>query len=255
MNPILTPTRITTLTLVAAMLTAAVPVATEAQTPSDAAASASAPEVRVASGFRAIDVRGSMRVVLRQGPREGVELVGDAAALRSIETRVIDRAGVPTLQLGTARGGSWFGWPWGAPPVTATVEFVALESLQVTGDGHVTAASVKTPTLAVAVSGSGDLRLAGIEAQSVSAQLSGSGDISLAGRSAQLRVSIAGSGDVDTRQLEADAVEVSVAGSGDARVTARQTLAVSVAGSGDVSYAGEARLTSQISGSGSVRKR
>ena len=212
-------------------------------------------EERAVTGFRAIELRGPLQVVLRQGTRERFGLTGDAAVLRSIETRVVDRAGVPTLEIGVARGGwAWRGFPWGRTPVTATIDLITLGALRVAGDGDVTGGALKTPALAIVVSGSGGVRLRGLDAESVTATVSGSGDVALAGRAGQLHISIAGSGDVDTLRLEADSVDVSVAGSGDARVTARQTLAVSVAGSGDVTYAGEASLTTRIAGSGSVRK-
>jgi len=42
-----------------------------------------------------------MKLVLRQGAREGFELRANDNVLPLIETQVVDRGGVPTLEIGT----------------------------------------------------------------------------------------------------------------------------------------------------------
>ena len=64
-------------------------------------------EARKVSGFQAIALRSSMKLVLRQGAREGVELRADDNLLPLIETQVFDRNGVPTLELRMKKGTSF----------------------------------------------------------------------------------------------------------------------------------------------------
>ncbi len=56
-------------------------------------------EARNVTGFQAIATHGSVKLVLRQGAREGLELHADDNILPLIETRVVDRSGVPTLEI------------------------------------------------------------------------------------------------------------------------------------------------------------
>lgn len=207
-------------------------------------------ETRDVTGFQAIALRASMKLVLRQGTREGIELRADENILPLIETRVVDRGGVPTLELGMKNKTSFST----RSEIVATIDLVTLRALSISGSGDVVADALKTPALAVAISGSGNVRLKQLIADEVSVKVSGSGDIEFGGRTVKLGVSISGSGDVKTRGLEADDVTVSVAGSGDAEVTARKTLTISIAGVGDVKYTGEPVVKSSIAGHGKVSK-
>ena len=207
-------------------------------------------EARAVTGFQAIALRGSMSLVLRQGTRESVELRADDNLLALIETQVIDRDGVRTLEIGTKKGASYSS----RNPVVASIDLITLRALTLTGAGEAVCDALKTPALKVAITGSGNVKLRQLSADEVTADISGSGDIEFGGRTTKLGVSIAGSGDVNTRGLDADDVSVSVAGSGDANVTARRTLGVSIAGNGSVVYAGDAAVKSSIAGHGSVKK-
>jgi hypothetical protein len=208
-------------------------------------------ESRAVSGFQAIALNGSIKLVLRQGAREALELRADDNLLPLIETRVVNRAGVSTLEIGPRRGTNL------APrsEVMATVDVLTLAALSVNGSGDVVCDELKTPALRVHLAGSGKLALRGLAADELALKLSGSGEAQIKGRAGKLQVSIAGSGDVDAGGLEADDVTVGIAGSGDVGVNARKTLAVSIAGSGDVAYSGTAVVTSSVAGSGRIRKR
>jgi hypothetical protein len=207
-------------------------------------------EPRAVSGFRAIALTGSVNAVLRQGAREGVALRADDNVLPLIETRVVDRDGVPTLEIGSRHGASYST----RNPVVATIDLTTLDALRISGSAEVSCDALTTGALRVAVSGSGRIRMSQLVADAIVTQVSGSGDIAFSGRATRLGVSISGSGDVDTRALDADDVDVRVAGSGDATVNARKTLTVSIAGNGSVAYTGDARVKSSVAGHGSIRK-
>jgi Putative auto-transporter adhesin, head GIN domain len=208
-------------------------------------------EARSVGSFQAIEVHASMNVVLRQGPREAVELRADDNLLALVETRVISRSGVPTLEIRMRDHTSYSS----RNPITLTVDVVTLSSLSVRGSGNVSGDGLKAPALKLAVAGSGNIKLQKLSLDEASLKISGSGNAELAGKTGRLGLSISGSGDINTRELEADEVSVNIAGSGDAKVNARKTLNVSIAGSGDVEYSGEPSLKTSIAGSGHVKKR
>ena len=137
-------------TLLAALLVAAAPLV-HAVTGSGVIKT----ETRPVSGFTAIASAGSVKLVLRQGSREGLELRGDDNVLPLIETRLVSRDGVTTLEIGTKRGESYTT----REPVVATVDLVTLRALALAGSGSVSCDALKTTTLLVASSGSNQLKL------------------------------------------------------------------------------------------------
>jgi len=208
-------------------------------------------ESRALSGFQAIALNGALKLVLRQGAREALELRADNNLLPLIETRVVNRDGVNTLEIGPRRGTNLA--PRGE--MTVTVDVVTLAALSVNGSGDVVCDELRTPALRVHLAGSGKLLLRGLAADDLALKLSGSGEAQIMGRTGKLQVASAGSGDVEAGELEADNVTVDISGSADVSVNARKTLAVSIAGSGDVAYRGTAVVTSSVAGSGRIRKR
>ncbi|CAN5859868.1 head GIN domain-containing protein [soil metagenome] len=210
-----------------------------------------ATETRPIGPFQAVLLRNPVKVVLRQGSRVAVAVSADDNLLPLIETRVIDHAGVPTLEITTRPDASFRT----RNDLVLTVDAVTLHAISVSGSGELICDALEANELSLHLSGTGDIDLHKLSAESLFIRVSGSGDVRVAGRATKAGISIAGSGDVDTSKLDADEVRVSIAGSGDAKVVAHQTLAVTIAGSGDVAYAGEAAVKTSIVGSGSVRKR
>lgn len=207
-------------------------------------------EQRSVGSFQAVTLTGAMKVVLRQGAKEAVEVRADDNLLPLIETTVVERAGVPTLEIGTRRGASYSTHS----RMVVTVDVVQLKALTLTGSGDMAADGLKTADLQVKVQGSGDVDLRRLAADTLGVRIAGSGDMSASGHAGRLDVAIAGSGDLVARDLVADDASVSIVGSGDARIQARKTLAVTIAGSGDVDYTGDAAVKTTIAGSGSVKK-
>jgi len=208
-------------------------------------------EQRSASGFQAIEADGSIDVVLRQSGREGVEVRADDNLLPLVETEVVQRSGVPTLRIRTARGASF----QARHGIVVTVDVVAVKSVTMNGAGDLSADRLQSPALSLNIHGASDARIGQISTGELSLNIAGSGEVKAGGSARALSVSIAGSGGADVRDLASEDVKVSIAGSGSARVNARRDLQVSIAGSGEVSYTGDATLHRSIVGSGTVRKR
>ena len=211
-----------------------------------------ASEARSVGSFQAISLHGAIDLVVRQGPRESVQVRADDNLLPLVRTAVEEIGGTPTLRIDTQPGESMRS----KTPIVVTVEVPRLTALASFGSGDVIVEALKTPSLTLSLSGSSDAKLRQLDTDKLRIGIAGSGDVQASGRAAQLDISITGSGDVQSRELAANDVAISIAGSGDARVSAQRTISVSIAGSGDVEYSGGATLaSSRIAGSGSVRQR
>lgn len=209
-------------------------------------------ESRAVSGFEAVTLETSFRVVARQAGSEAVQIRADDNLLPLIETVVESRGDLPTLVIRWKRGT----YIRNSGDIVVTVDAPRLRALSASGSGTIDAATLKSDRLRLVVSGSGDVRVQEALADDLEASIAGSGDVKAASKAARVRVSIAGSGDADLSGLNADEVKVSIAGSGDAQVTAQQALSVSIAGSGDVRYGGAVTaVKTSIVGSGDVRRR
>lgn len=211
-----------------------------------------ATETRDASGFSAINLRGGINLIVRQGAREAVQVSADDNLLPLLQTVVEGSGDNRTLLIQWKPGESIRS----LGKTVVTIDVVKLNALASSGSGDITIEPLKTPALSLSISGSSDARVNQLDTARFSISIAGSGDVRANGKAAKLEVSIAGSGDVKARDLAADDVTISIAGSGDASVQANKTLAVSIAGSGDVEYSGAATLAkSRVAGSGSIRQR
>ncbi len=208
-------------------------------------------ETRAITGFQGIALKGSLKLVLRQGAVERVEVRADNNLLALIETRVVERNGVPTLEIREREHTSWSA---NIDPVV-TIDVVNLKALSVSGSGNASVGDIKTSALEISVSGSGNVDMKHVEAVELAVRVSGSGDARLAGKTGKLSLKISGSGEIDAFGLASDEAAVNVSGSGNAKVDARRSLAVAVSGSGDVAYMGNPTVSSAIGGSGRVKPR
>jgi hypothetical protein len=207
-------------------------------------------ETRAVSGFQAVALRGGMNLVLRQGTRESVQVRADHNLLPLIETRVVDRAGLPTLEIDSKSGTSYTT----RSEMTVTVDLITLKALTLGGSGNTSCERLKTERLNAALDGSGSLDLGRLDAEVLNLRLSGSGGVQAAGSASRVELVVNGSANADLHALQADRVAVRIAGSGDASVHARRELTVAIAGSGNLHYAGEPVLKRSISGSGGIER-
>jgi Putative auto-transporter adhesin, head GIN domain len=207
-------------------------------------------ETRAIGGFQAVAMRGSMNLVLRQGAGESVEVRADHNLLPLIETRVVTRAGLPTLEIDSKSGTSYTT----RSELTVTVDVITLKALTLAGSGNTSCARLKTERLQATLDGSGSLEFGRLDADVLNLRLSGSGGVQAAGNAARIELAVNGSASADLRGLQADTIDVRIAGSGDASVHARRKLTVAISGSGNLQYSGEPVVKRSISGSGSIER-
>jgi hypothetical protein len=215
-----------------------------------AAAGVSAADTRetpAVSGFSGIRLAVPARMEIVQGDTESVVLEGASEDLARIET-VVENG---VLHFRTRERN--VSWNW-KPKIRISVNAKRLESLAISGAGHIEAKSVRAPAMKLSISGSGDIRIPQLDTDKADVSISGSGDIRVGGRAASLTTHISGSGDVKAERLETRQATVSISGSGEVAVWTRESLQVRIAGAGDVRYYGDPTVEKRIAGAGSVKR-
>jgi len=181
-------------------------------------------EARHVTGFREVELRGSVQVTVRAGAPRAIVVHADDNLVRLVRTTVVgDRLVVATKDVSFES----------ESPMVVVVHVPVLAALVLSGSGILAADDVSAPKLVVVLSGSGVLR-AGGRAQRLEATLSGSGDAQLAAlTSARARALVSGSGRIV--------------------LVATDALDAAVTGSGAILYGGSpAELRTSVTGSGAV---
>jgi hypothetical protein len=182
-------------------------------------------QVREATGFHQIEVRGCVDVHAQIGAESPLLVTADDNLLDRVITRVEEGVLIVEMEPGSYRFRT---------DVVIKVTVPTLDALRITG--------------------SGDASLTGFQGGALALGVSGSGDISAHGSVDALNVTISGSGDLALFDLVAREVNVSIAGNGDVEVHAVERLNVQISGSGDVVYRGSPNVQRSIGGSGSVER-
>ena len=209
-------------------------------------------EVRNMAEFSKLGLANSVRVVLRQGSPQKVEVEASTADLTRLETTVEGSR----LRITTKReeGKMWSNERFEGP-VTVYVTMPTISELSVSGSGEIKAEdAIKTSTLSLSISGSGKIMVPKLTAEKLTSGVSGSGAITVAGTCPEHEARISGSGDVRASDLRTETSNIRISGSGDGRLYASRSLEASIAGSGDVYLRGGASVNSKIAGSGRVHK-
>lgn len=206
-------------------------------------------ETRAVAPFTAVGLGGSMKVVLRQGSPQKVEVEGNADDLAHLETAVND--GKLRINTKKTSGMSWYNF---TGPVTVYVTTPTITALAVSGSGSLKATeAIRADKLDLSVSGSGSLQLPSVTATAINSTVSGSGTIQAGGTAATQEIGVSGSGGMQAAKLQSQTCRVRVSGSGNCRVYASTSLDVRLSGSGNVYVGGNPKISSAVSGSGRVR--
>jgi hypothetical protein len=201
--------------------------------------------------FNEVSLRIGARVLLKQGPKQNLEIVAKASTLEELITEVKD--GKLIIRFPNE---NFFWSSFNPGEIKIYITTPEINGLGVSGSGDIIAEDgINTKTIDMAVSGSGNIKLSELSAERVVSTISGSGNIILSGKTAaqNLIVNISGSGNFKGLEYSADDVTVKVSGSGNVGVGANNNLFIRLAGSGNVTYKGDPSIDQSIAGSGSVR--
>jgi hypothetical protein len=208
-------------------------------------------DVRELPAFTQLSLSNPVRVLLRQGSPQHVEVEAAAADLSQLETNVVGSR----LSISTRRGSGKLTWYQFTGPVTVYVTMPSVSALSVDGSGDLKAeTSVQATLLDVAVTGSGSLQLPQVTATALETSVNGSGDVQLGGACPRHHAVLRGSGAVRAARLTTEDTQISLNGSGQAHVFATKLVQARLVGSGNVFVTGGATVSSSTMGSGQVHK-
>lgn len=213
-------------------------------------------QVRQLPACTAVSLDTQVRVVVRQGRPQRVEVEALPDDLPKLITEVVNnRLHIYTGQTSPQIGPLKFN-PRTAPlvgPVTVYVTLPTVRGLAVNGSGHLQADTIQAQRLALGVSSSGRLSISQLRADTLRAVLSSSGSLTAAGVCAYSSLGVSGSGRINTQALAVRDCQARLNSSGSCQVNVARTLDARLSGSGSVLVSGHPQITSYASGSGRVR--
>jgi hypothetical protein len=202
-------------------------------------------EERQVAEFKTIKLKGSGKIVLKQGNQHSVTILTDDNILPLIETDVQNEELIISQQNYNLR------------PTTLEFDITVtdLKGIAISGSGEVVGKNrFVSDDFYADISGAGDMALE-LDVADLETKISGSGFMNLSGKANRHDAKISGSGKINAFDMQVKSVSLKVSGSGDCKVNATETLYARISGSGDVFYKGHPRITSKISGSGSLESR
>ena len=188
-----------------------------------------ATQVRTPGNFTAVNLVGSGKVNITQGPTLQLTVSDDSNLLSLVQTTVKDSV------------------------LTAGYE----PNINVTND-HLVFTIVMPTLVGASITGSGTFNVGGgfTTSGTLTTSISGSGGITLNGGSADsLSANISGSGTINATAFPVKGASAGISGSGEIDVTASDFLNAVIAGSGTIYYSGTPAVTQRISGDGKVIQR
>jgi hypothetical protein len=205
-------------------------------------------QTRDVSGFTGVSMTWQGDLSITQGDTEGLSIEAEDNILPLIITNV--QGGKLIIGL---KEGFTGGVVVPTKPVKYNLQVKNLNSIDVSGAGTVTAASLKSDNLKLSSSGAANMNLQQINATSLSTDTSGAGNLTLAGQVQTQDISISGFGNYNAGDLQSDSATLELSGTGSATVWAAKSLSVKISGAGNVSYYGSPQVTQTLSGVGSVK--
>ncbi len=207
-------------------------------------------EKRNLQGFTAIQAGSNLKVYIKQGNVESVE-VETTDDLADIITEVNSKG---TLILNTEKKWSW--WFSSNARATIYVTYKALNSISSSGGADIIGqGAVSGSHLKISSSGGSDIKLT-VKAKDLEVHSSGGSTIVLEGFTKYLNAHASGGSDIKASKLEAEIVKANSSGGADIYVYAMGELTASASGGSDIYYSGNpAKVNKSTSGGADIRKR
>ncbi len=140
-------------------------------------------------------------------------------------------------------------------PIRYYLTVNALEGLEVTSSGGISAPKLQADRFSIGITSSGDISIDSVDADHLEVDISSSGSVTIAdGMLESQDISINSSGSYDARQVASQSAVVRINSSGNARIWVIEKLDVNINSSGDVYYRGDPHLNVINHSSGEVIK-
>ena len=200
--------------------------------------------------FNALNIIGSNDVIVKQGEKQEVKVVGHSNIIDKIELKVKDGIWKVQLQKGA----------YAEYQLKYYITLPEIKSVNLVGSANVTLSDFnESKNIRLKVISSGDIQLNSINGvDNLFVDITGSGNVKANSEYSliqKLDVKITGSGNFNGGKLRAENCEVKITGSGNASVDVVQKLIAKITGSGNIYYKGQAEIVKEITGSGIIEER
>jgi hypothetical protein len=208
-------------------------------------------EKRNLQGFTAIQAGSNLKVYIKQGDVESVE-VESHGNLEEVLTEVTSKG---TLTLNTEKKWNWW-FSNDARRATIYVTYKALNSISSSGGSDIIGQGpVLGSHLKISSSGGSDINLT-VKAKDLEVHASGGATVVLEGFTKYLNAHASGGSDIKASKLEAEIVKANSSGGADIYVYAMGELTAAASGGSDIYYYGNpTKVNKSTSGGADITKR
>jgi hypothetical protein len=193
-----------------------------------------------------IDLLGSFNVILKQGPVQKINAVGQQNIVDHLSYRIENGVWKIALQEGC----------YNDYQLTIELEVPSINELSVSGSGNIQIVdefdSLENLNLFINSSGEIFANDSLYIASNLIIDISGSGSVTMIGSASDQTINISGSGNYNAFSMLSDAAVVSISGSGNCEVNVLNDLNVFLSGSGNIYYINSPLINSTITGSGVI---
>jgi len=186
------------------------------------------------TGFDRIRVDGPFTVRVAAAPSATNRIIGDAAAIATVQVRVEGQ----TLVVTSARDDRGRAIVASGTAPVIELRHDRLAGIVLRGAGRIEVERTTASRVDLALTGDGTIRVSSLGSETLNATLIGAGSMILAGKGGQGRFMVNGPGTIDADALTVDALQVRSEGSGGGRYRVRYTADVTATGAGTVTVAG-----------------
>ncbi len=204
-------------------------------------------ETRSVSGFDAIKLDGTGRLIITQGTTESLEIEAEDNILDELTSEVQGK----TLMLG------FQDQPWRTTllPTKGIVYRLTVKDLTgitINGAGDLEMDSLETDSLDMTLNGASQVKIKALNAEELSVEISGTGTITLGGAVSIQSVKIDGAGNYQAENLQTQSTMIDINGLGNGTVWATDTLDINIDGGGSLRFYGSPAVTQEINGLGNI---
>lgn len=204
-------------------------------------------ETRQVSNFDGIALSGFGDLTFTQGDSEALTVEAEDNFMPYLKSEVSN--GTLILSVDSSSGRTLTP----TKPIRYTLSVKNLKSIDLSGAGRISSASLKSDQLSLGISGAGSIDISHVEATGLTCRLSGAGNLKVAGQVTSQTVTLSGLGSYDAGDLASQSAKVVVSGAGGAAVWVRDNLDVTISGAGGVNYYGSPQIQQKVTGVGGVK--
>lgn len=199
--------------------------------------------------FNIITTAGAIKINIRQGDRDAVEVKGSQAFRENVRHKVKD--GELTVSLENDWSGNGLSI---TDDNTVFVTIKDLKRIHASGAGNIQISDLETSLLDIELEGANNVRLDKVRTEITKLTIDGGGKFSATGSSEKLDINLSGTAFVDAYEFFCDEISLNLDGAGKCNLFAKREINGTLDGVTKVNYKGGALIKTQNSGAVKITK-